>query len=73
MSVFDFNNCNLYLTPAPWRQYTNVNKESVLNDWKTGKDFKVVDGPYCSIRDLHYMRENFNKIFIVYSRGSIEV
>ena len=72
MRVFDFNFTNLYLIPAPWRVPLQ-NREDILNDWENGKDFKIVDGPYCSIRDLHYMRKNFNRIYIVYSQGSIEV
>ena len=48
MRVFDFNFTNLYLIPAPWRVPLQ-NREDILNDWENGKDFKIVDGPYCSI------------------------
>lgn len=68
-----FNPINLYLTPAPWRERKNITRQTILDDWNNGKDFKVVDGPYCSIRDLHYIRENFNRAYIVYAHGSIEV
>lgn len=73
MSIFDFNSCNLYLTPAPWREFTRRTREAVIEDWEAGKDFKIVDGPYCSIRDLEYIRNNFNRAYIIYDRGSIEV
>lgn len=26
-------------------------------DWYEGKDFKIMDGPYCSIRDIEALRE----------------
>ncbi len=38
------------LTAAYGRTYAD--KESAMRDWYAGKDFKIVDGPYCSIRDL---------------------
>ena len=72
MSIFDFNSCNLYLTPAPWRKWMQT-REEIIEDWRTGKDFRVQNGPYCSIRDIEYIRSNFNRIFILYDRGSIEV
>lgn len=72
MSVFSINNTNLYLQPAPWRKSLQSRKE-IISDWLDGKDFKIINGPYCSIRDLQYMRSDFNRIFIVYSNGTIEV
>lgn len=27
-------------------------RKTVMKDWTDGKDFKIVGGPYCSIRDL---------------------
>jgi len=41
------------LMPAYGRKYKNG--IDALADWKAGKDFKVVNGPYCSIRDLHQL------------------
>lgn len=38
------------LIGAYWRNYAT--KESAMRDWYAGKDFKIIDGPYCSIRDL---------------------
>ena len=40
----------LVLTPAYGKQYKTVN--DMLNSWKSGTDFKVHKGPYCSIRDF---------------------
>ena len=38
------------IVAAYGRKYST--KEAALKDWNAGKDFRVFDGPYCSIRDL---------------------
>ena len=40
----------LVIMPAYGRQY-KTSKEAV-EAWKSGKDFKIINGPYCSIRDI---------------------
>jgi len=40
----------LFLTAAYGRKYTS--REQAVKDWQAGKDFKIDDGPYCSIRDI---------------------
>jgi hypothetical protein len=40
----------IILMPAYGRTYS-TSAEAVM-DWKAGKDFKIMAGPYCSIRDL---------------------
>jgi len=40
----------LELIPAYSRRYKQ--KSHFVRDWKSGKDFKIKDGPYCSIVDL---------------------
>lgn len=43
------------LIPAYGREYKTL--ESMLADWKAGKDFRVgTSGPYCSVRDLDHMK-----------------
>lgn len=32
--------------------------EDCENDWKDGKDFKIMGGPYCSVRDVDTMRQD---------------
>ena len=49
------------LLPAYGRKYTT--KESALLDWK---DFKIVMGPYCSIRDIDMMKSQFDGIQVRY-------
>ena len=63
---------NLYLTPAPWRKWMQT-REEIIQDWKAGKDFRIQSGPYCSIRDIEYLRNSYNRIYIIHDRGSIEV
>ena len=31
---------------------------ATVADWNAGKDFQIVNGPYCSIRDLKLMRDD---------------
>jgi hypothetical protein len=40
----------LILTPAYGRRYRS--DEEVLADWRRGKDFKILGGPYTSVRDF---------------------
>ena len=55
------------LLGAYGRTYTSINK--ALKDWQNGKDFQVLDGPYCSIRDLDYLIRTNNKIQILLNDG----
>ena len=51
----------LYLTGAYGREATE-------SDWRIGKDFKIVSGPYCSIRDCEAMKaDNGGGISIYYN------
>jgi hypothetical protein len=45
----------LHLKPAYGRSYEN--QEMLMKDWEEGKDFKIIDGPYLSIRNLDHIRE----------------
>lgn len=49
----------LIIGPAYGRSYASV--EALSKDWHAGKDFKVVNGPYCSIRDI----SEFEPIFLL--------
>lgn len=40
--------------PAYGRNYSSA--AAALTDWKAGKDFKIVGGPYCSIRDVNHLK-----------------
>ena len=52
------------LTAAYGRKYS-TEKEALLA-WIGGKDFKIVNGPYCSIRDIEMMKAQFGGIQIRY-------
>lgn len=46
----------MYLAkPAYGRKYNS--KEELKADWKAGKDFKILNGPYFSIRDFEAMKK----------------
>lgn len=39
----------LFIIPAYGRRYET--EEALRKDWEDGKDFKILNGPYLSIRD----------------------
>lgn len=45
----------LILVGAYGRTYRDI--ESMEADWLDGKDFKILNGPYCSIRDYAAMTQ----------------
>lgn len=57
----------IILVPAYSRIYTK--KNDMLKDWKSGKDFKIMAGPYCSIRDKESMLKDFRTIEIRYGNN----
>jgi len=48
------------LIPAYGRSYSTV--EAATADWEAGKDFRLERGPYCSIRDIDALRDEFSSI-----------
>ena len=44
---------NIYLVGAYGRIYTT--KELMVKDWVDGKDFRLENGQYISIRDMHFV------------------
>lgn len=72
MTALDQVSSPLILIPAYGRQYQT--KELALKDWYTSKDFKVVNGSYCSVRDLPYMREHMSsRIYLKINDNLISV
>jgi hypothetical protein len=51
------------LIGAYGRDYFSENL--VLDDWQGGKDFKIVGGPYCSVRDIEQLRA-VGRVYIRY-------
>lgn len=54
------------LMPAYGRLY-NTSEEAV-EAWKSGSDFKIVGGGYCSIRDLEYLKNHCSTLWIHWNR-----
>lgn len=45
-------------------------RQTLLADWNAGKDFQIVNGPYCSIRDLETIKADGYKFIQFYSNRS---
>lgn len=56
------------LQPAVWSKVYD-NPKVAQAAWDSGKDFKIVNGPYCSKRDREALQERWNKIVIEYKPG----
>jgi hypothetical protein len=56
----------MVLMPAYGRSY-NTSEEAVTA-WKSGADFKIVGGGYCSIRDLDYIKNHCSTLWIDWNR-----
>lgn len=61
----------MVLAGAYGRNYET--KKAALRDWEAGRDFKIVDGPYCSIRDLDQLVEESSGVYIVTKQGHVRV
>jgi hypothetical protein len=61
------------LTAAYGRFYHD--RDSVLNDWDQGRDFRIINGPYCSKRDAEVLKKKFHSVYIRYGvdKKSIKV
>jgi hypothetical protein len=46
-------------------------REPTLTDWKAGKDFMIVGGPYFSIRDIAYMKDNGHTMIVFYHKNKL--
>lgn len=57
----------LILVPAYGRQYATEDVAKAA--WDAGKDFKIVNGPYCSKRDIDTMKRLNNIVLMRYGQG----
>ena len=57
------------LVAAYGRTYTTA--DEAWKDWTEGKDFRIVCGPYCSIRDMTQLREMYQYILIRFGDNSV--
>jgi hypothetical protein len=56
------NSKPLMIMPAYGRQYKT--SEQAKSDWNAGKDFKIVNGPYLSIRDTNYLKDTYSSVWL---------
>jgi len=54
------NSKPLMIMPAYGRQYKT--SEQAKTDWNAGKDFKIVNGPYLSIRDVNSLKDTYSSV-----------
>jgi hypothetical protein len=60
------------LEAAYGRSYATA--EVAIRAWKEGKDFKIVDGPYTSIRDLGILMWDYpDGIYLSYESGIVKI
>jgi len=71
MTVYGQISAPMFLIPAYGRQYKT--KQQALDAWKDGKDFKIVDGPYTSIRDINELHGMADRVLVQYDNGIFEV
>lgn len=61
----------IILVPAYGRSY--VDMRTALSDWQAGKDFRIVSGPYASIRDIEDMQKRHTCVFILLPNLSLSM
>jgi hypothetical protein len=54
---------SLFVVPAFGKVYKTQNQ--AVKDWHAGKDFKVVNGSYCSIRDSVAIKRDMGLKYVV--------
>ena len=62
---------NLILKGAYGRHYAT--KEQAMADWQAGKDFKIVAGPYCSVRDIATLKRRHNNLILSADDGGAKI
>lgn len=52
----------IVLLPAYGRQYDTL--DAAEADWLAGKDFRILKGPYCSLRDAPLLKDMGHEIVL---------
>lgn len=63
---------NELLLQGSYGRYYESKKEAI-RDWEAGLDFKIINGPYTSVRDLEYLTANYDKILIKTKQGFVDI
>lgn len=71
MTALNQTTSPMFLVAAYGRSYKT--KQQALEAWHSGKDFQIVNGPYCSIRDIEQMYEMSSGVYIQYDSGTVAV
>ena len=61
----------LFIRPAYGRNYHS--QQQALNDWNAGKDFKIINGPYLSNRDLPAIRAEGHRYIVIFWQPNQQV
>lgn len=63
----------LIISPASYTKPSPRTWEEVMSNWTNGKDFKIHNGPYCSIRDLKLLKDLCHHLVVKYrdSQGNL--
>lgn len=61
----------MYLVPAYGRKYHG--SIDMLQDWVSGKDFKIQNGPYTSIRDLAKLKDDSSGVYLLQNDFVVQV
>ncbi len=52
----------MIVMPAYGRRYPSA--AAAVKDWDSGKDFRILRGPYCSVRDSEMLVRDFGHVMI---------
>jgi hypothetical protein len=61
----------MYLAPAYGRRYRT--EQELLEAWEAGKDFKIVGGPYTSIRDCAALQQECSSLWLKQATPELSV
>lgn len=62
---------SLHIKPAYGRKYSSP--EEAVAAWKDGRDFKIIRGPYLSIRDSDQLLDDGYNLVVINLPSSIQV
>jgi hypothetical protein len=55
-------NSTAILIPAYGKSYNT--KYEIMKDWRNGEDFKIVNGSYCSTRDMQALTSDYDRVIL---------
>ena len=61
----------MFLRPAYGRSYQS--QQAAVKDWNNGADFKIINGPYCSSRDVNLMKSQGYRYVVIFWQPNQQV